>query len=394
MPTLSQRDCDLLNNHLVPFDEIKFVELNRYSRSLRPVKSADRRPLFQSKRRSSFLGVYNRLPVLVKEVKLWMDPTDREPKKLPEYFSTECEFPMEQLRQLRDVIISLALPPHGALCRVYAWAVEPTTRASFFVVTEQFDETLENYLMKRTELNRELGIGRRPIDGGVLGWPQFFAVALDVCSALIRMSELKKGVKQAITKDGKRTVAFDEVAIIHRDLQPASLLLKLRPVPVMVDGAPTAGSHPEIAQVALGDFNVARMEGLNPYVPVENPTRRVGTLDYQPPEAFSYGDLDPEHRLCPKYDIYGFGVLLWQLIYGIESLPNSSLEGPAWKALPPALAELIQTCCSDHPGQRPSALEVHRDLSNLLQEIGEGYEEPLAIGGIPTEARISDASQP
>lgn len=144
--------------------------------------------------------------------------------------------------------------------------------------------------------------------------------------------------------------------VVHRDLKPANVLLK------QDDG----GMHP-----MLTDFGIARL--------ADSPglTRThefVGTPAYVAPES---AEGRPQ---TSAVDIYGAGILLYELVTGrppfsggsaLEVLhQHLSAEPRRPSTVPDPLWTVIERCLSKNPDDRPSAENLARALRTVAEGIG------------------------
>lgn len=145
--------------------------------------------------------------------------------------------------------------------------------------------------------------------------------------------------------------------VVHRDLKPANVLLKQDP-----DGA----MHP-----MLTDFGIARL--------ADSPglTRThefVGTPAYVAPES---AEGRPQ---TSAVDIYGAGILLYELVTGrppfgggsaLEVLhQHLSAEPRRPSTVPDPLWTVIERCLSKNPDHRPSAENLARGLRAVADGVG------------------------
>ncbi|MFE7134370.1 serine/threonine-protein kinase [Streptomyces sp. NPDC057638] len=145
--------------------------------------------------------------------------------------------------------------------------------------------------------------------------------------------------------------------IVHRDLKPANVLLKTD-----ADGQ----MHP-----MLTDFGIARL--------ADSPglTRThefVGTPAYVAPES---AEGRPQ---TSAVDIYGAGILLYELVTGrppfagstaLEVLQRHLSEEPRRPTtVPEPLWTVIERCLRKEPGERPSAANLARGLRTVAAGIG------------------------
>jgi serine/threonine protein kinase len=367
---LTSRDCELLNHSVIPYEELRFLHPASTESSPKFLGSNDEPiPAYSKPGCSIYPAVFNRLPVMVKEVDL--------DERLLKYFTPDRKFSLSQFRQLREIIVGLTLPRHGNLCQVLAWT-RPPKRNKMMIVTERFEDDLDRYLGGLWLQKKSLGTPENPTtfnpeEGGILGWEQFFLVATELASALERLSKLNCGWSDT------PTLRFREDYVVHRDLKLANLFL-------VFDGKkpdPDSKSQlPKIKTVALGDFGSARIEDREEIPQIV--TTNIGTLTYQAPEAIDPSKFAPEERLTSKLDIFSYGVILWRLLHyptkledafkkvyeGTyntnfpfqEAIVEGKVELPIDRTVPDDLSQILLMCCRFQPSSRPTAAEVRQAL--------------------------------
>lgn len=149
--------------------------------------------------------------------------------------------------------------------------------------------------------------------------------------------------KKLILDIGRGLRYLHSQGIIHRDLKSANILIN-------------ADGHAKIS-----DFGLSKIRTLS-----------VGTV-HQRSEALQW--MAPEVRhLNPHYseasDIYGFGVIVWEILTGLAPFHARTQENPRFsdlagklpgkipESLPAVYQELIRGCWSEDPSKRPSLAEV------------------------------------
>ncbi|KAI3719869.1 hypothetical protein L6452_20774 [Arctium lappa] len=182
-------------------------------------------------------------------------------------------------------------------------------------------------------------------------------------------------------------------SFIHRDLKPSNILL-------------SDDMHAKVA-----DFGLVR---LAPDGKASLVTRLAGTFGYLAPEYAVTG------RVTTKVDVFGFGVVLMELITGRRALdetqPDESVHLVQWfrkmhinkdtfrKAIDPALdldeealasvakvAELAGHCCAREPYQRPDMSHAVNVLSSLAELWKPSELDPDEIYGIDLNTTLPQA---
>ena len=163
--------------------------------------------------------------------------------------------------------------------------------------------------------------------------------------------------------------------VVHRDVKPGNVML-----------TPTG--------VKILDFGISAVTG----EPDDDETGATfGTPAYVAPERL---DGKPAE---PATDVYGLGVLLFEMVTGQppypvdtwEELARARASGAAGlpATLPPAFRELVGRCLVDEPDRRPSADEVRAGLTDLAAPVEAG--PPAAVRPapvpLPTHRRVRPA---
>ncbi len=134
-----------------------------------------------------------------------------------------------------------------------------------------------------------------------------------------RIIRIGLDLADALTQAHKRNV-------VHRDLKPANVLID------------TDDS------VYLTDFGLAQVVGQKG---ITSTGAIVGTIDYLPPEAFSESPRDA------KGDVWSFGVLLAEMLTGVNPFARPTLLETMWAITsepPPDLESALDACTESEPG--------------------------------------------
>jgi uracil-DNA glycosylase family 4 len=141
--------------------------------------------------------------------------------------------------------------------------------------------------------------------------------------------------------------------ILHRDVKPANLLVSAR-------------------QVKLIDFGLAlRRTGRETMLATSTTlvgSSIAGTLDYAAPEQM--GKLQGV-GVGPPSDVYGFARTL---CYALFQTPQPLMRH--WRTLPPALAELLESCLEEDPKQRPSSFVGVLEVLDRIAGVSPSKPEP------------------
>ncbi|MFI7546746.1 serine/threonine-protein kinase [Actinoplanes sp. NPDC049599] len=157
--------------------------------------------------------------------------------------------------------------------------------------------------------------------------------------------------------------------VVHRDVKPGNVML-----------TPTG--------VKILDFGISAVTG----EPDDDETGATfGTPAYVAPERL---DGKPAE---PATDVYGLGVLLYEMVTGQPPYPVDTWEELAQAraggtaalpaTLPPAFRELVCRCLVDEPDRRPAAAEVNEILTELAEPEQPAPAEPAGAGGTRRSGR-------
>ncbi len=181
-----------------------------------------------------------------------------------------------------------------------------------------------------------------------------------------------------------------QAGLIHRDLKPENVML----VDVVGD--------PDFTKVL--DFGIAKSLRSDTWdSPVTRAGQVVGTPQYMAPEQAL-----AESQLTPAVDIYGLGVMLFEMLSGQLPITGSGAVGimlahvrdavpelPASAGVSGEVRDLVRRMLTKDPQSRPSAEEVVRVLERARRSALVNEESGRATApSRPTEATSTESSEP
>jgi serine/threonine protein kinase len=177
-----------------------------------------------------------------------------------------------------------------------------------------FGRVRNEYLYIVMELVEGLSLSRRLIKDGPFEARSVAEIAKQVCDSLAEAHRL---------------------GILHRDMKPSNIMLAGR-----ADAGPS---------IRVLDFGIAKI--LEPEVDIQASLTQhgvfIGTPRYASPEQLRKEALDA------RSDIYGVGMLMWELITGVPAVPETDFG----------------TAVSYHLGSQPWALPVEIECPDPLRSI-------------------------
>ncbi len=171
-----------------------------------------------------------------------------------------------------------------------------------------------------------------------------------------------------------------QAGVVHRDLKPSNLMVCLPAKQIKILDFGIASQQRRLQQQA--DLQGAALppvlsSQLDTHWSAHTTAHQLkGTLPYMAPEL-----LQSDDDATIQSDVYAFGVLMYELCYGIHPFLHDNAEEtmqaivqqqqrpPAQLPnLPPPLKKLIDQCLSLHPAQRPTDLHSVAALLTSLQQ--------------------------
>ena len=181
--------------------------------------------------------------------------------------------------------------------------------------------------------------------------------------------------------------------VVHRDIKPGNVMLTPTGVKILDFGISAAAGEPD-------DDDTGATFGTPAYVAPER-------LDGMPAE--------------PATDVYGLGVLLFEMVTGQPPYPVETWEeleearesGPSTlpTSLPEEFRAVVERCLAEDPAARPEADDIRFELTALwlaekpsvpespVAEAGEAWSGPVAVwasttGAATTGAQLSGMAHP
>ncbi|WP_395738891.1 protein kinase domain-containing protein [Prosthecobacter sp.] len=183
-------------------------------------------------------------------------------------------------------------------------------------------------------------------EGGLLYIVMEFIDGTDVSAMIASQGRLRSEQAMAIAAHVCDALAYaHEQGIIHRDIKPANIMV----------------SRNGLVQVT--DFGLAKMTHAGHTGPTQDGAT-LGTLLYMAPESLMLG-IEVDRRA----DIYGIGVMLYQMLTG--TLPQGVFRRPsqAVPGLDPRFDPIITKAMQEDRDLRyPNAMTMRRDLDAILTQ--------------------------
>jgi serine/threonine-protein kinase len=193
------------------------------------------------------------------------------------------------------------------------------------------------------------------LERSALGWREAAGIAVAVADAL---------------------AAAHASGVVHRDIKPGNVML-----------TPTA--------VKILDFGISAATG---EADDDETGATFGTPAYVSPERL---DGKPAE---PATDVYGLGVLLFEMVAGTPPYPvdtwaelavaRAAGPGELPPGLPAAFRDLVVRCLADEPYERPTAIEVRDQLTALAplphRNTPEKTHSGYAVGRVPPATLIME----
>ncbi len=191
------------------------------------------------------------------------------------------------------------------------------------------------------------------------------------------------------TRIAEALEAVHEVNVVHRDLKPDNIMVKL---------SRDRGRY--VDWLKLIDFGLAHQAGATDAI-------RAGTVAYVAPET-----LMPElSAVTPATDLYSLGCILFELLTAqapyvgdTQQVVNQHAHAKVPRLrdlrpdLPEALDELVFRLMQKQPKDRPaSAAEVRRTLTKIERDLSDGatgMQRLSAVLGRPTELPKAAVTEP
>jgi eukaryotic-like serine/threonine-protein kinase len=187
------------------------------------------------------------------------------------------------------------------------------------------------------------------------GWPEAARVGAGVADAL---------------------AAAHASGVVHRDIKPGNVMLTPNGVKILDFGISAAAGEPDDDETGA----------------------TFGTPAYAAPERLD------GHPAEPATDVYGLGVLLFEMVTGDPPFPVETWEeltaaratgpGELPSGLPDAFRAVVTRCLAEEPAARPPAAELSLDLTALAARTTSEPQSPATSDTAQPDTGTSDTGTP
>jgi serine/threonine protein kinase len=206
------------------------------------------------------------------------------------------------------------------------------------------------------------------VDFGVLSTGESF-LAMEYLQGVSLAARLADSTGDRIPVDAAVQLGFQvagalasvhKLGVVHRDLKPSNLML-----------VPDSAVQPAGERVKIVDFGIARTIEADGEA-LTQAGRVIGTMRYMSPEQLR------GEKVGAATDVFSLGLVLFECITGRSAFPGSGSvlkkqilgsEAPSLRTLQPdvqrPLSDLVRRMLAKVPAERPSMVEVERELGQL-----------------------------
>jgi serine/threonine protein kinase len=220
-------------------------------------------------------------------------------------------------------------------------------------------EVLTLNKLRHPNIIQILDAGRAP--NGALYLGMEYVAGPDLQSAIDRNGPYPVQDALAILMQLASALAYAHgIGVVHRDLKPPNVIL--------ADGDPE--------RVKIIDFGLAKIAADEGLTRLTEDQQVLGSPLYWAPEQSTTSNVGPEA------DVYALGGIAYYVLSGAplfpsrpgvalvyahqHSAPQPLAQRCAEIPLPPRLDELVAACVAKHPGDRPTAAQLHAELEEML----------------------------